>query len=86
MSHLPVIIGFGGINSAGRASFHHAYQRMVLDSLPSKVQEETIVGLATLMNLVSYQNGGYIDDKGGKLTVADIVKKFVIHLISAPYL
>ena len=53
MSVLPVIVGFGGINAAGRASSHHAYRRMVLDSLPNAVREETLAGLATLMSLDS---------------------------------
>lgn len=76
MSHLPVIIGFGGINAAGRASFHHAYQRMVLDSLPAREQEETIVGLATLMNLVSYHDGAYVDTAGNRLSAADVAKTY----------
>ena len=53
MSVLPVIVGFGGINAAGRASSHHAYRRIVLDSLPSAARDETLAGLATLMNLDS---------------------------------
>lgn len=76
MSHLPVIIGFGGINAAGRSSFHHAYQRMVLDSLPAKEQEETIVGLATLMNLVTYKDGGYVDTSGQRLDATGVAKKY----------
>jgi acetoacetyl-[acyl-carrier protein] synthase len=32
-SRLPVIVGFGGVNAAGRVSFHHAYRRMVIDAL-----------------------------------------------------
>jgi acetoacetyl-[acyl-carrier protein] synthase len=51
MSLLPVIVGFGGINAAGRASSHHAYRRMVLESLPDSVRQETLAGLASLMNL-----------------------------------
>ncbi|HNF09694.1 MAG TPA: hypothetical protein PLX36_10580, partial [Pseudomonadales bacterium] len=33
MVRLPVIVGFGGINPAGRSSFHHGYRRLVLDVL-----------------------------------------------------
>jgi len=76
MSHLPVIIGFGGINAAGRSSFHHAYQRMVLDSLPVDVRDETIVGLASLMNLVSYSDGSYVDTAGNRLSAAEVAKKY----------
>ena len=31
---LPVIVGFGGINGAGRVSGHHAFRRMVYSALP----------------------------------------------------
>ena len=29
----PVIVGFGGVNPAGRSSSHHGYRRMVIDEL-----------------------------------------------------
>ena len=32
MTALPVIVGMGGINAAGRTSFHQGYRRIVLDS------------------------------------------------------
>jgi acetoacetyl-[acyl-carrier protein] synthase len=51
MVRLPVIVGFGGINAAGRASFHHAYRRMVIDALPAQAAETTCADLATLMKL-----------------------------------
>ncbi len=51
MTRLPVIIGFGGINPAGRASFHHAYRRMVIDALDSAAQTRTYESLARLMGL-----------------------------------
>ena len=51
MTRLPVIIGFGGINPAGRASFHHAYRRMVIDALDSSAQTRTYESLAQLMGL-----------------------------------
>nr|WP_262983903.1 hypothetical protein [Halomonas elongata] len=34
MSHLPVIVGMGGVNPAGRTSGHQAFRRTVLDALP----------------------------------------------------
>jgi acetoacetyl-[acyl-carrier protein] synthase len=61
MSSLPVIVGFGGFNAAGRSSFHHAYQRMVIESLPASDRQETMLGLATMMKLVRFENGNYID-------------------------
>ncbi len=54
VSRLPVIVGFGGYNSAGRSSGHQAYRRMVLESLDEATQERTILGLAALMNLIRW--------------------------------
>jgi len=51
VSHLPVIVGFGGINAAGRSSFHHGYRRMVLDALPATARQQTLANLASLMRL-----------------------------------
>ncbi len=48
---LPVITGFGGVNSAGRMSFHHAYKRMVIDALGQKDQDRTYASLASLMGV-----------------------------------
>ncbi|NOR20324.1 MAG: beta-ketoacyl synthase [Xanthomonadales bacterium] len=50
MKKLPVIVGFGGINAAGRSSFHHSYRRMVHEVLPSEATEPMFKGLAALMN------------------------------------
>lgn len=33
MSTIPVIVGFGGVNAAGRSSGHHGYRRTVVDRL-----------------------------------------------------
>ena len=51
MSRLPVIVGFGGINPAGRVSCHHAYRRLVVDALGAADRDLTYQSLATLMNL-----------------------------------
>ena len=51
MKRLPVIVGFGGINPAGRVSFHHAYRRMVIDGLDPGLQARTYASLAALMGL-----------------------------------
>ena len=48
---LPVVVGFGGINAAGRASGHHAYSRMVQSALPSAQRERTLQSLASLMGV-----------------------------------
>jgi acetoacetyl-[acyl-carrier protein] synthase len=46
---LPLIIGFGGVNAAGRSSFHHGYQRMVFDSLSDGQKKECLQSLSVLM-------------------------------------
>ncbi len=65
MVRLPVIVGFGGFNAAGRSSHHQAYQRTVLDSLSQAKQDETLTGLAVMMGKASYQSGAYIDNQQG---------------------
>ena len=51
MSRLPVIIGFGGVNPAGRISSHHAYRRTVIDAIGKGAADDTYASLAALMNL-----------------------------------
>jgi acetoacetyl-[acyl-carrier protein] synthase len=48
---LPVIVGFGGINAAGRASGHHGFARMAYSALPQARRTRTLSALATLMGL-----------------------------------
>lgn len=48
---LPVIVGFGGVNPAGRISFHHAYRRTVIDALDAQAADETYASLTALMNV-----------------------------------
>src|SRR5687768_507117 len=64
VSHLPVIVGFGGINPAGRSSFHHAYRRMVIDHLPQEEARLTLLNLAVLMGLVRRQETGWCTSHG----------------------
>ena len=63
---LPVIVGFGGINPAGRVSFHHAYRRTVIDALDKQSADDTYASLATLMNLQ-----GSADDDVTRQTIRD---------------
>ena len=48
---LPVIVGLGGINPAGRASFHHGYRRMVIDGLGQAAADHTYRSLGALTGL-----------------------------------
>lgn len=50
-SPVPVIVGFGGINPAGRVSFDHAYRRTVIDVLGKNAADDTFASLAGLMNV-----------------------------------
>jgi acetoacetyl-[acyl-carrier protein] synthase len=76
LSHLPVIVGFGGINSAGRGSFHHAYRRTIIDVLEQKAASETYLDLATLMGLVSYQDGSFVDSENNPCSPETVKEKF----------
>ena len=76
MSRLPVIVGFGGYNAAGRSSFHHGFRRTVLESMDAAARLETLVGLAVMMKLVSYVDGAYQDNAGNALAAADIEQRF----------
>jgi len=51
MSKLPVIVGIGGVNPAGRVSSHHAYRRLLIDVLGQNDTAQTYRSLAGLMNL-----------------------------------
>jgi len=51
LSRLPVIVGFGGVNPAGRSSAYHGYRRMVIDALDSYRRDRTYAALAALMKL-----------------------------------
>jgi len=76
MAKLPIIVGFGGVNAAGRASEHHAYRRMIIESLTEKEREDTILGLAVMMGLLSLctdtQTWKAVDD----LTFSDAKEAF----------
>jgi acetoacetyl-[acyl-carrier protein] synthase len=73
---LPVIVGFGGYNAAGRSSSHQAFRRMVLESLPAAEQRKTIVGLACLMGRVSQNGENYSDNSGTSLTAEQVETQF----------
>jgi acetoacetyl-[acyl-carrier protein] synthase len=49
LTRLPVIVGFGGINPAGRSSGHHGYRRLVYEQLAAGKQQSTLKALAALM-------------------------------------
>ncbi len=76
MTRLPVIVSFGGYNAAGRSSFHHAYKRLIIESLDSKARRETICNLAVLMELLKFKQGQYIDEGGQVYSADQVVLEF----------
>lgn len=74
MTALPLIVGMGGVNAAGRSSFHQGFRRIVIDKLNAEARQETFVGLATLMNLVKAENGNLVDSDGTVVAKQDIEK------------
>jgi len=73
---LPVIVGFGGYNAAGRSSSHQAFRRMVLESLSPAEQRKTVVGLACLMGQVQKQGDQYVDQQGMALSAEQVDTEF----------
>ncbi|MAB98473.1 MAG: beta-ketoacyl synthase, partial [Pseudomonadaceae bacterium] len=76
MSRLPVIVGFGGYNAAGRSSFHHGFRRTVIESLDLASRQATLAGLAVLMKLVRVVDGQYQTHEGTELTLAEIDEQY----------
>lgn len=81
LARLPIIVGFGGFNAAGRSSGHHAYRRMVIESLAPQERQETLAGLAVMMGLVSFADGCYRDQDGLALDLAVIEARFGADII-----
>jgi len=75
MNSLPVVIGMGGINAAGRTSFHQGFRRIVIDKLNAQARQETFVGLASLMKLTTCKNGQLFDLQGNQISPDDIEDK-----------
>ncbi len=83
MSRLPVIVGFGGYNAAGRSSFHHGFRRTVIESMDAAARQETLVGLAVMMKLVSLVDGAYQDSTGKTLSAAEIEQRFGTQILQS---
>ncbi len=49
MSSLPLIVGYGGINAAGRSIFDFSHRRMLFHSINSENQNEVLQSLGHLM-------------------------------------
>ncbi len=82
-SRLPVIVGFGGFNAAGRSSFHHGYRRTIIESLNAEDRQQTLVGLATLMKLVTFADGQYTDTEGKQYSEEAVVETFSEQILNS---
>ena len=60
-ANLPLIVGFGGYNAAGRSSGHRGYERMIFESLTSEAKSEVTASLAALMGLPSDDRQSVLD-------------------------
>ena len=82
-SRLPVIVGFGGYNAAGRSSFHHGFRRTVIESMDTPARQQTLAGLAVMMKLVKVVDGHYQDDAGNTLSLAEIDSRFAEQILAS---
>lgn len=74
MKHLPLVVGFGGYNAAGRASGHNAYKRMVFESLTSEQQHLTLQSLASLMGLTP-DNGIITSELAAQILQGTLIRR-----------
>lgn len=72
---LPVIIGFGGVNPAGRSSGHHGYRRLVLDQLSEADAMQTRASLASLMGLLTHENGQWHNASGERVDLHSTLRQ-----------
>lgn len=83
MSQLPVIVGFGGINPAGRASFHHAYRRLIIEELDEHSRQETLTDLAILTGLATSSDGKYKNQDGVECNASALIKELKTQLLDS---
>jgi len=76
MAILPLVVGMGGINAAGRTSFHQGFRRIVIDKLNAEARQETFVGLASLMNLIKLEDSNLVDADGNVVEHKDVESLF----------
>lgn len=79
MSRLPVIVGFGGINPAGRSSGHHGYRRLVIDNLAADKADRTFASLSALMQ----RDGAMSDIEKQYILDHTLVRKLETNLFDA---
>ena len=74
MVKLPVIVGFGGINAAGRSSGHNGYRRMIIDALAAAEANQIRASLAALTGQLHKHGSNWIDAAGDTVDLQDYIR------------
>ena len=75
MAKLPLIVGFGGISSAGRSSLHHGYGRLVLDKLSQQDALATKASLASVMGLIKKSSSSWQDNNDDEIELSNYLEE-----------
>lgn len=75
MTSIPLIVGFGGINAAGRSSNHHAYQRIVFDALGQSSQNDCLASLAALSGSLRKDSSGWVNELAQNINIDEFLKE-----------
>ncbi|MAZ86346.1 MAG: beta-ketoacyl synthase [Cellvibrionaceae bacterium] len=83
MSRLPIIVGFGGYNAAGRSSFHHGFKRMVIESIDKESRQETLAGLGVMTKIIKANESGFYTHDGLELSLQEIEEQLGEKILAA---
>ena len=83
MTRLPIIVGFGGYNAAGRSSFHHGFRRMVIESLDTAARQETLAGLGVMTGIIAASAEGFQTTDGSALSLEEIETRYGDEILQA---
>ena len=83
MARLPIVTGLGGINAAGRSSNHHAYRRMVLDTLNAEQALETYAAIASLTGRLTRENNSWKDGAGKEVELKAYIDSIKSELLQS---
>lgn len=82
MTHLPVIVSFGGISPAGRSAFHYGYQRLVYDALSRQDQLATLQNLAVLTSRLNWDGSNWYDNSNQKVVLEQFLQQLEPQLLA----
>ena len=83
MARLPIVTGLGGINAAGRSSNHHAYRRMVIDTLDAEQALETYAAIASLTGRLIRENNSWKDGAGNEVQLKAYIDSIKSELLQS---